>query len=92
MISIYPVPTHLSPFEGHFSNNISKKDFTRYFYSIPDTRGKCFIMYSYKAAYLSHASEKNTLLFKSIHRRIQNFIVGTKFRINNSDNKKYSTK
>lgn len=42
----YPVPTHLTPFEGHFSNNRSKRDFTSCFYSIPETRRKCFIVTS----------------------------------------------
>lgn len=50
--SVYPLPTHLTPFQGHVSNNVSGEHFTSCFYSTPerDRRRKCLMMDSMSAA------------------------------------------
>lgn len=94
MVSIYLLPTHLTPFEGHVSNDISGKDLTSCSSSIPERHKKKMLhniqyVYSYKAAQLFHTSgKKNSLLFKSIDGRIQNLSAGTKFTGKSADNKK----
>lgn len=97
VVSIYLLPTRLTPCEGHVSNDVRGKGLSSCFSPIPERDKKKWLhniqyVYTYKAVQSFHTSEKKSRPSRSIAGRIQNLSAATKFTGKSANNENNNNK